>query len=109
MIEAQIGFQTVLNTLTQWSKTRSLLRRGKRSEYLSMVMSEEERNTKMLIGALLEFGKVVVEDCDVTTDVAGILEQFLRERGVVFNLSPDFQWERECKKYIEVGGCRCES
>ena len=85
--------------VTRWAETRSLLRRNKRSEYLDRAATDEERFTKLLIGALLEFGRVVDSD---RVDVAELVEKFLQEREIESNLAPNFQWERECLKLTEV-------
>lgn len=91
---------TVQGDMLRWSMTRKLLRQGKRSEYLSRPVTSEEQFTRFMIGALLEFGKSIAEN---PAEVSDCLIEFLESRGVESNLAPNFQWEGECLKLMEVG------
>lgn len=72
-----------------WLKTAKLLRRNKRTEYLSPGPLVERRNTQMLLGALLEFARSSGIAYDETV-------KFLQDRNVDVNVGPDFQWEQKC-------------
>lgn len=85
---------------SRWASTQKMLRSNKKTEFLSRGLSDEERVTQILIGALTEFGKEVLVKCDVSVDIPSVLEDFLRARGVNPNPAPNFQWERECLREI---------
>lgn len=82
-------FKETLTGFSSWLQTARLLRRNKRTEYLSSGPVVERKNTQLLLGALLEFARAHKISYDATM-------QFLQDRNVDVNVGPDFQWEAKC-------------
>lgn len=98
------GYNTIVETIKRWTDIRKLLRRNRRSEYLSYGISDEEKFTKIALGIIYDFGGyLTTRDEEVTLSthhdsgvMVDLIGDFLEKRGIEKDLSADFQWERHC-------------
>lgn len=105
-IDKPSKFQMVKDTFKRWAETTELLRWYKKSEYLKTPISQNELNTKMILGAIYDFSaylstrpeQLVISSHDDCSPLVKSIKDFFELRGISDRYNPNFQWEQNCVK-----------